>query len=285
MAARRALLQGAQILHDAGIETSHLDAEVLLRHVLKMERAQLYAGMDFPLDPHQMQQFQQLIARRAGREPVAYIIGHKEFWSLDFVVTPDVLIPRPETEMVVEIAVRHLGRAGKEDGRQALDLGTGSGVLAICLAKECACMQITAVDVSPCALAVAQLNSERHNVANRVQFLPGDLFEPVSRDTFHLIVANPPYVRRQELATLAPDIREWEPMIALDGGLDGLDFYRRIIGQAHHYLEIGGRLILEIGADMATAIAALFSAVGCYAPISVYRDYAGCERVVSATRV
>jgi release factor glutamine methyltransferase len=224
LAARRALLQGAQILHDAGIETSHLDAEVLLRHALKIERSQLYASLDSPLDRHQLQLFRQLITRRAGREPVAYITGHKEFWSLDFVVTRDVLIPRPETETVVDIALRKLGRAGKQDAWQALDLGTGSGVLAVCLAKECAGMQMTAIDIYTSVLAVAQLNSERQGVANRIQFLRGDLFEPLSRSNFHLIVANPPYVRRRELATLSPDVREWEPMVALDGGVDGLYF-------------------------------------------------------------
>lgn len=285
MTGRRALLHGARILLDVGIETSQLDAEVLLRHALSAEQWQLYANMDSPLDARQIQNFQQLIARRAGREPVAYITGHKEFWSLDFVVTRDVLIPRPETELVVEIALRHLRRNGNQEGWKALDLGTGSGVLAVCLAKECAGMQITAVDVSSPTLAVAQLNSERHRVIDRIQFLRGNLFAPVSSDEFHLIVANPPYVRRRELAMLAPEIREWEPMTALDGGLDGLDFYRQIIGQADHYLARGGHLILEIGADMATSVAALFSAASCYAPISVYRDHAGRERVISATKL
>lgn len=279
---RRALLHGAESLLGAGIDTHQLDAEILLRCALNVRQWELYANMECPLDPGQSQRFQQLIARRAAHEPIAYITGHKEFWSLDFVVTTDVLIPRPETETVVEIALRH-SRSGGE--QRAIDLGTGSGVLAICLAKECPGMTVSAVDVSSDALAVAQLNSTRHGVASTLDFLNGDLFEPIFRYDFNLIVANPPYVRSQDLATLAPEIRQWEPVIALDGGIDGLDTYRRIIGQAHRYLADGGNLILEIGADMATPVSELIAGAGCYASISVHRDYAGRERVISVTKL
>jgi release factor glutamine methyltransferase len=283
---RQALLHAAQVLRDADIETSHLDAEVLLQHVLGLGRSELYTLMDSPLiDASKRRHFWRLIERRAAQEPVAYITGRKEFWSLDFVVTRDVLIPRPETEFVVDIALRHLGRAGKQEAGSGLDLGTGSGVLAVCLAKECAGMRMTAIDISYPALAVAQDNSQRHGVADRIQFLCGDLFQPLSRGDYRLIVANPPYVRRPELTALPADIRKWEPMIALDGGVDGLEFYRRIVGAARHYLASGGRLVVEIGADMGEAVAALFSTAGGYAAISVNRDYAGCDRVISAIKV
>ncbi len=281
---RRALVDGAQLLLDAGVDTNQLDAEVLLRCALEVRRWELYANMDRPLDEFQSHRFRQLIARRAQHEPLAYITGQREFWSLDFFVTPDVLIPRPETELVIEIALRHL-HAGEQHNWRVLDLGTGSGVLAICLARERPGATVTAVDLSSSALAVAQSNSERHGVGGMIQFLKGDLFGPVSRDDFQLIVANPPYVRTQELATVAPEIREWEPLIALDGGIDGLKVYRRIIDRAHHYLVAGGYLILEIAADMATSVAELVAAAGCYKQIAVHSDYAGRDRVISTMKV
>ena len=284
---RDALLHGARVLLEAGIENGRLDAEVLLRHVLKVEPSELYINMDSPLDHGRKQQFRELLAQRARLKPVAYITGRKEFWSLDFIVTPDVLIPRPATEVVVEIALQQLRRSGQQHLLKGLDLGTGSGAIAICLAKECAGIEIKAVDISSRALAVARLNSERHGLAKRIQFLRGDLFEPVAgeEESFDLIVSNPPYVRKGELPTIAPGVREWEPMLALDGGVDGLDFYRRIIGRAHEYLTVGGHIVLEIGADMAKSVAALFSAAGCYAPICVYQDYAGWDRVIAATKL
>jgi release factor glutamine methyltransferase len=283
---RSALLWGAQLLCRAGIENSQLDAEVLLRHLLGMGKEQLYMNGDAPISGGQEAEFRELLLRRSQREPVAYITGHKEFWSLDFVVTPAVLIPRPETELLVEVALQHVKSLANGSPVKVLDIGTGSGAISICLAKEHATTQIVAVDFSPVALDVARVNARNHGVADRIRFLPGDLLAPVERlhETFDLIVSNPPYIRTGELPRLAPEIYTWEPAIALDGGMDGLDTYRRIIEEGHKVLATGGSMVLEIGADMAPAVANLFARPGCYGRVSVYQDYAGKNRVIAALK-
>jgi release factor glutamine methyltransferase len=285
---RGALLSGAQLLRQAGLENSQLDAEVLLRHVLDMEKEQLYMNGDAPISAGQEVEFRELLLRRSRREPVAYITGHKEFWSLDFIVTPAVLIPRSETELLVEVALQYVGRRLPSGSPvKVLDVGTGSGVISVCLAKEHAATQIVAVDFSLVALDMASVNAKRSGVADRIRFLLGDLFAPVEplRETFDLIVSNPPYIRTDELPRLAPEIHRWEPTIALDGGPDGLDTYRRIIAEGHKYLATGGSIVLEIGADMAPDVADLFSRSGCYGPASVYQDYAGKDRVIAAVKL
>ncbi len=281
-----ALLWGAQVLNQAGIDNHRLDAEVLLRHVLDMGKEQLYVNGDAPIGAGHEAKFRQLLLRRSRREPVAYITGHKEFWSLDFVVTPAVLIPRPETELLVEVALQYSRQLGSGSPVKILDIGTGSGAISVSLAKEQAGLQIFAGDISRDALDVARLNAQRHGVADRIRFLPGDLFAPVKplSETFDLIVSNPPYIRTNELSMLAPEIREWEPTIALDGGVDGIDSYRRIIGEGHKYLAPGGAIVLEIGVDMASAVVGLFSRCGCYGPASVHQDYAGKDRVIAAMK-
>src|SRR5262245_55717822 len=284
---RGALLWGAQVLSDAGIENHRLDAEVLLRHVLKMEKEQLYVNGDRPISAEQETEFRALLSRRSQREPVSYITGQKEFWSLDFFVTPAVLIPRPETELLVEVALQYIARLGSGSPVKVLDLGTGSGAIAVCLAKDHGAMESVAVEISPVALDLARVNAVRHGVADRIRFLPGDLFAPVkaSPETFDLIVSNPPYIRTGELSMLAPEIREWEPTIALDGGVDGADTYRRIIGEGHRYLTRGGSVVLEIGADMGRDVADLFSGSSRYGPPAVCQDYAGKDRVIAATKL
>ena len=284
---RSAALWGAQLLRQAGLENSQLDAEVLLRHVLEIEKEQLYMNGDAAISGGQQAEFRELLLRRSRREPVAYITGHKEFWSLDFVVTPAVLIPRPETELLVEVALQYLKSLAHGSPVKVLDIGTGSGAVSVCLAKEYVAMQIIAVDVSPVALDVANVNARRHALANQIRFLSGDLFAPIKplRQTFDLIVSNPPYIRTGELPRLAPEIHKWEPPIALDGGMDGLEVYRRIIEEGHKYLTTGGSMVLEIGADMAPAVADLFSRCGCYGPVSVYQDYAGKHRVIAALKL
>lgn len=282
----RALLHGIRVLREAGIKSAQTDAEVLLRHILKIERAELYSHLDAPLGAERERQFHGLLLRRARREPVAYITGQKEFWSMDFLVTPDVLIPRPETELLVEIALASVRTVPRPCSTKILDLGTGSGAIAVCLARDCAKAEIVAVDISSPALEVARLNSVRHGVANRVRFLRGNLFAAIApKEKFALIVSNPPYVRRADLPALAPDVCEWEPMIALDGGADGLDFYRRILKRAGRHLAAGGRIVLEIGAGTGASVAELFAATSSYGPASVYRDYGGLERVIVATRI
>ncbi len=284
---RGALLWGAQVLCHAGLENHRLDAEVLLRQVLNMEKEQLYVNGDAPISAGQEAMFRDLLLRRSRREPVAYITGHKEFWSLDFFVTPAVLVPRPETELLVEVALQYVTQLASGSPLKVLDVGAGCGAISVCLAKEQAAMEIVAVDISALALDVARVNAGRHGVVDRIRFLAGDLFAPVEPlpETFDLIVSNPPYIRTGELSMLAPEIREWEPTIALDGGPDGLDTYRRMIEEGHSYLTTGGSIVLEIGANMASAVADLFSRSGCYGPASVYQDYAGKDRVIAAVKL
>ncbi|HSE84737.1 MAG TPA: peptide chain release factor N(5)-glutamine methyltransferase [Candidatus Binatia bacterium] len=284
---RGALLWGAQVLGEVGLENHRLDAEVLLRHVLDVEKEQLYLNADAPISAGQEAKFRELLLRRSRREPVAYITGHKEFWSLDFIVTPAVLIPRPETELLVEVALQHVREFTSGSSVTVLDVGTGSGVISVCLAKEEPVTKIVAVDISPVALDVARLNAGRHGVADRIRFLSGDLFAPVKpvAGTFDVIVSNPPYIPTGDLAMLAPEIRQWEPIPALDGGARGIDAYRRIIGEGHNYLAPGGSIVLEIGADMGSAVAEFFSRSGCYGPVSLYQDYAGKDRVIAAMKL
>jgi release factor glutamine methyltransferase len=279
-----ALLEGARRLRVAGIQSARLDAEVLLSQLLGMPKAELYLNLDGPLELADETRFRELLLRRARQEPVAYITGQKEFWSLDFCVTPDVLIPRPETELVVEVALEDAKRCRGKSQLRVLDLGTGSGVIAIALAKELPQAKMTAVEISNAAVRVARQNSERYSVENRIHFVGGDWFEYVG-GTFDFIVSNPPYVRRGELSSLSAEIRGWEPLTALDGGTDGLDCYRRIIAEAHRHLVPEGAIILEIGADMGEAVADLLSRAGGYRPALLYQDYAGRDRVIAATKL
>jgi release factor glutamine methyltransferase len=280
-----ALSEGSRFLCDRHIDGARLDAEALLRHVLKMEPADFYMAIDAPLNRLAEERFWELLGRRGRREPLAYITGKKEFWSLDFAVTPDVLIPRPETEHLVEIALEQASRCRRKAPLKILEIGTGSGAIAVCLARELSEAQITALDISPAALNIARGNARRHGVAARIAFMQRDLFPPRDgqEDGFDLVISNPPYVRHGDLAQLAPEIRDWEPMIALDGGADGLNLYRRIAAAARDHLSAGGFLALEIGEDMAGAVVGLLAAAGAYEPAAVHRDYAGKNRVI-ATR-
>jgi release factor glutamine methyltransferase len=283
---RSAMARGVGFLCDAGIDSAQIDAEVLLRQVLGIEKAQLYSALDEPLSVGHRLRFQEMLERRMRREPVAYITGRKEFWSLDFVVTPEVLIPRPETELLVEVALHRLKSSASRTPR-ILDLGTGSGIIAVCLAKERLKANIVAVDIASSALEVARINSRRYGVSERIDLIRGDLFAALGakKRLFDLIVSNPPYIRTGELSLLAPEIGQWEPMTALDGGSDGIAYYRRIVGEAHEYLAPGGSVALEIGADMAPVVAELFARSNCYGPASVYQDYAGRNRVMAAIKV
>ena len=283
---RQALHEAEAMLAKAGVESARLDAELLLAATVGLDRGELYLRDATPLAARAEDLFRSLVSRRVCGEPVAYITGRREFWSLDFLVTPAVLVPRPETEMLVEAAVRLLTDNLRVIGRRSrvLDLGTGSGAIAVALAKEIRWAEIWAVDISSQALEVARANARRHDVEEKIRFLRGDLFEPVGdrMEFFDLIVSNPPYVRRGEFDDLQRDVRDFEPRAALDGGTDGLDFYRRIIPGAMSYLRIGGWLAVEIGADMGEDVARLFTDADGYAPPQFYRDLAGKDRVVCA---
>ena len=284
---RGALVSASEFLRRAGIDNARLDAEILLRQVLAIDQTQLYLRIEAPFDSTAELRFAELLRRRARREPLAYITGQKEFWSLDFVVSPAVLIPRPETELLVELALEHLRRHAADTVPSLFDLGTGSGSIAVCLAKERTDASVWAGDVSSEALEVAGANAMRHGLSKRIRWVTGDLFGALGwqKPIFDLIVSNPPYVRTQDLTSLEPEIREWEPMTALDGGADGLGVYRRIIGEARNYLVPGGQMMLEIGADMASGVVELFDRSASYGPTSVFQDHAGRDRVVAAMRL
>lgn len=282
-----ALQEAAYLLSAAGIASARLDAEILLRHVLEMKQEALFLNHARPLTGEEQQLFRRVLARRTAREPLAYITGSKEFWSLDFLVTRDVLVPRPETECLVETALQLVGQGDESGSLRILDLGTGSGVVAVCLHKELPDAEIWATDISSAALDIARINGDRCGVGAMIHWLQGDLFAPLAGRTgsFKLIVSNPPYIRTGELASLAPEIHAWEPRSALDGGADGLNYYKRIIAEGHRYLAAGGHIVLEIGADMADKVARLFASTESYTEACVHRDYAGKDRVVAAKRL
>ncbi len=290
LTAARALVKASALLSTQGVDTAHLDAEVLLSHTLGLSRAGLYARLSIPLTSPQWEMFWSLIARRAQREPLAYLIGEREFWSLAFTVTPAVLIPRPETEMVVETALRLLSQSpahpqGNISHRlNILEIGSGSGCIAIALAKELPHAELWAVDISAAALTVAQSNAQRHEVSNRIHFRQGDLFSPISSadEQFDLIVSNPPYIAQPDLAALQPEVRDWEPRTAIDGGYDGLDFYRRLAAESASYLRPGRWLVTEAGAGQVAEVLSLVRAQHAFKESYSVKDYTGHERVVVA---
>lgn len=280
------LAAGERELAAGGIDTPRLDAEVLLADALGIGRTALYARLAARPSAAQQAAFRQRLIRRARREPVAYITGKQEFWSLGFAVERDVLIPRPETELVVETGLGLFGSHATATPRIA-DVGTGSGCLAIALATELPRARFWAVDRSSAALAIARRNARRHGVAARIGLWCGDLLDAVAgRSAFDLIVTNPPYVATPSLdraAGLAPEVRDWEPRGALDGGPDGLDCYRRLLGRGSRngidLLRPGGWFVAEIGRDQRDAVRALASRPE-LSFVRCVRDYAGLDRVV-----
>jgi len=268
-----------------GIASARLDAELLLAHVLGLDRVGLYVHYEQPLSRKELASLRELVRRRARREPVAYILGRREFWSLEFEVGPEVLIPRPETEFLVEAVLRLLRREETACPRwQVLDLGTGCGVIGICLAKEETGVQVVATDVSPAALVIARRNACRLGVAERVAFVAGDLFSPLAcpQAIFDVVVSNPPYVPAGDFARLCPEVTVFEPRVALDGGKDGLEVIRRIVREAPEYVRPGGYLALEIGAGQLLQVLGLLEACRRYSGAFWVRDYAGIPRVVLA---
>lgn len=262
-----------------GLPSPRLDAEVLLAHVLGVDRMRLILDAPRPLTAEELRVYRDAIQRRRRAEPVAYIVGEREFYGLGFHVDARVLVPRPDTETLVDVALKRT-RARDQYGH-GLDLCTGSGCVAIALAKTRPGWKWSAVDISEDALAVARLNARRHNVLHGLAFLQSDLFAQVnSARGFDLITANPPYIPTAELPTLAPDIHQHEPKLALLGGEDGLDIVRRLVSQASRHLNAGGVLALEIGYGQAAAVVELLQAAG-FLGVETMRDYGGIERVVS----
>jgi release factor glutamine methyltransferase len=256
-----------------------LDAELLLVNALGVDRVRLVIESERQLNDAELGLYRALIQRRRTGEPVAYILGRREFYGLSFAVDRRALVPRPDTEILVEVALERT-RARSMYGR-ALDLCTGTGCVAVAFARARPTWRVTASDVSRDALGLAWENARRHGVAFSLRVAEGDLFAPFGGERFELVTANPPYIPSAELAELAPDIREFEPRLALDGGADGLDVVRAIVAGAARHLEPGGVLALEVGHDQAARVVALLESAG-YGDVRVQRDYGGHERVVSA---
>jgi len=259
-----------------------LDAELLLGAILGLDRVQLLVQSTRPLTADELARYRESIRRRRGGEPVAYILGRREFYGRTFAVDARVLVPRPETELLLEVALRrttHRHLSGR-----ALDLCTGSGCVAISFALERRTWQVTATDVSEGALELARKNAEALGAVWGLDFRAGDLFGALPKASrFELIVSNPPYIPSAEIPTLMADVRDFEPELALDGGADGLVFYRRLADHAHEHLVSGGVLAVEVGAGQAPDVAQLFSRAD-MVDVEIDKDYSGHERVVSARR-
>jgi len=274
-------------LQSKGIENPRTDVEILLSHVLGLNRIGLYLEFDKPVNACELDIFRSLLKRRINREPVHYITGHIEFWSLDFKVNRHVLIPRPETELLVEEAIAILNhRERPNQPLRILDIGTGCGTIAISLAKDLNNGTIYATDVSEEAIAVARENAKAYNVEKDITFLKGHLFEPVLDRIgfFNLVVSNPPYIPACGFAHLPPEIRDFEPRNALHGGKDGLKFIKSIVSEAPEFLADDGWLLLEIGQGQWKKVCRLIEETHRFGPPSIIQDYSGIERVVKAQR-
>jgi release factor glutamine methyltransferase len=263
-----------------GIENPRLDAELIVAHVLGIDRTKVIIESLRPLEGAELVKLRDFVKRRRNREPIAYLRGTREFYGRPFKVDSRVLIPRPDTEALVETALERTAHVSLS--MRLLDLCTGSGCVAISIARQRPTGQVTATDISAGALVVARENAYRLGAYN-VAFTEGDLFAAAPKQRFDVITANPPYIASNEIPELMPDVRDFEPRLALDGGADGLDFVRRILDGAPDYLEKDGVLAMEIGAGEAPATAALFEEHG-WRDIEIARDYAKIERVVSGIR-
>jgi release factor glutamine methyltransferase len=261
------------------IESPRPDAEVLLAEALQIGRIDLYVHYDQPLTTLELSLYKSMIKRRVQREPVAYIVGAKEFWSMDLCVSGDVLVPRPETECLVEKA---LSLIPEDVDIKILEIGTGSGAIALALASERPRCRIIASDLSIKALGTACKNADIHGLSERIHFLCGSGGRPLKESgrPFDLILSNPPYIRTDEIDGLQPEIVRYEPRMALDGGSDGLDCIREIICSAHRLLKPMGRLLLEIGYDQGPGVDKIAETVGCYETVAIEKDYSGHDRVV-----
>ena len=280
----RMILWSAEYLSDKGVETGRLDAEWLLSSALGVNRLQLYLEYDRPLSSEEREAFKPLLRRRANREPLQYIIGRTGFRQLELKTDSRVLIPRPETEVLVQAVLDWAAAGGGSMGR-VWDVGTGTGAVALSLAVEGICSRVVASDVSPEALSVAAENAERYDPSGLVQFRKGPLFEPLEEgERFDIIVSNPPYIADGERGELQPEVRDWEPPEALFAGEDGLGVIRQLVAGAPEHLRAGGLLALECGLGQAKGIATDLGATGAFAAVRVLPDLTGRPRFVLAER-
>lgn len=268
-------------LKEHGSDTARLDAEVLLAHAWDCRRIQLYTRYDDVLPADIRATMRDLVKRRAAAEPVAYLVGHREFFSLDFLIEPGVFIPRPSTETLVMEALEQLKRFEQP---RVLELCTGSGCIAVSIAHNQRAAEVIAVDLNPVAVRVARSNAERLGVADRVQIHDGDLFSPVAGETFDLLVSNPPYVRADEMPRLPADVRDHEPHLALQAGADGLDVVRRIAAEAAPYLRERSAVLIELSPEHAREAVRIFEATGLFSRVDLIRDLDRVDRVLRAVR-
>jgi release factor glutamine methyltransferase len=271
---------------EKGVDAPRLSAELLLGHVLGLERIQLYTLFDRAVDPPKLAQLRALVKRAGEHEPVAYLVGRCEFYSLPLKITPDCLIPRPETEHLVEKAILFLRR--REGSRQVLDLCTGSGCIAAAIAKNVENAEVVATDISDAALKVAAENMEKLKLADRVKLLCGDLFDPIIEGLddgrVDLIVSNPPYVSESEYTKLEKNVQAYEPKDALWAGANGLDVYKRIIEKIDDFLKPDGALMMEIGYAQGNAVRELLENTGIFKTISIEKDFANNDRIAIAEK-
>lgn len=280
---RTALREAMGRLEAAKVPSHTLAAELLLMHGMKCDRAWLYSHPEAAIDDKALQGFFELVAQRAQGIPTQYLTGKQEFWGLEFEVTRAVLIPRPETEHLVEVAIERLGEHSQGDHLRIADVGTGSGCIAVALAHEFKSAEILATDISSAALEVARRNAERHGISERIHFMQCDLLEPAATDgkRFDLIVSNPPYVARRDESQLQREVREHEPCEALFAGMDGIEIYTRLIAEASNCLRSEGALAVEVGYGASERVRDLFDCAE-WKDIRVTNDLAGIPRVISA---
>lgn len=276
------ILEGAHRLRQAGVPEARREAGSLVAHVLGRDRSFILSHADDPIDEQQAERFRQYLERRVQREPLQYITGHQEFFGLDFEVTKDVLIPRPETELLIETALKLIDRSAE---LFICDVGTGSGCIVITLLHELQQARAIALDISPGALLIAQRNAARHRVIERVEFLRSDCFAGLSlresgQSSFDLITSNPPYVEESAIAGLQSEVRDFEPRIALAAGADGLEIIRRLLFEAPGYLKTDGYFLFEIGFNQAEAVMQLLDPK-IWNLIDIFRDLQGLPRTVA----
>jgi len=292
---KAAFTDAVKRFRQANIAEPEFEVSLLLSHVLKVGRTAVLLSGHRVLKDGELEAFEEKISRRQTREPLAYITGEKEFWSLDFKVSKDVLIPRPETEFLLEKTLEAIKSAAGNFGKRVniLDLGTGSGVIAIILARELAESELTAIDCSYKALKVARHNAEKHMVADKINFINSNWFDGiVEQAEFDIVVSNPPYIAKEVLAkpfgktagSLEPEVGCFEPLLALDGGDRGLSEIARIVAGLAKVLKPGGWFFMEIGADQKKEVFEIVKRVGIFDSIEIYNDYAGLPRVLQARK-
>lgn len=281
---QQAITEGALRLHASGIDQERRTAGLLLCHITGVDRTHLLTKSEEQIGEQQFHAYLALVERRAAGEPLQYLTGHQEFYGLDFLVTPDVLIPRPETEFLIERVI-NLVECAKYESPTIVDIGTGSGCIAVTLALHIPQARLIATDASPSALDVARTNAERHGVSNRIEFLEGDLLAPLGGraldGAIDVLASNPPYVDEEHPELIQREVSKWEPHQALFGGVDGMEFYRRLLAEGLNYLRSGGYLVVEIGYGQLDSISEAVAASSSWKLVDVTRDLQGIPRTLT----